>query len=179
LIHILYSSTILQHEKVIDELLEENAQLRTENAIAIQELFVDKHRMDRGELSVSTWRQYGYSSWRSLREDTEDIADHGSSKKVRRFCRRMLDDWSYFMTYLRRPGNPMTNNPAEEALRALVIARKLCFGSRSNYGRQWRASLQSCIETLRRHGHSVLNFLARVIAASRTGSSCPILFNDC
>ena len=145
---------------------------------AIRALFVDKHRMDRGEISVSTWRQYGYSSWGSLREDTEDIVDHGSSKKVRRFCRRMLDDWSYFMTYLKQPENPMTNNLAEETLRALVIARKLCFGSRSNYGRQWRASLQSCIETLRRHGHSVLNFLARVIAASRVGCPCPALFND-
>jgi len=145
---------------------------------AIQGLFVDKHRMDRGEITISTWKQYGYATWKSIREDTEAIARKGSSKKVCRFCKRMLDDWSCFLTYLRRPENPMTNNPAEEALRSLVITRKLCFGSRSEYGRQWRASLQSCIETLRRHGYSVLNFLTATIQAARTGSSYSLIFRE-
>ena len=46
----------------------------------------------------------------------------------------------------------MTNNLAEEALRTLVIARKLCFDSRSEYGRTWQAVIQSCVETLHRQG---------------------------
>lgn len=29
----------------------------------IRSLFIDKHRIDRGEISASTWRQYGYTVW--------------------------------------------------------------------------------------------------------------------
>ena len=140
----------------------------------IRSLFVDKHRMDRREIATSTWRQYGYTTWNDLRADVQAMTYEGSSKKVGRFCRRMLKDWGYFMSYLRTPDGPMTNNPAEEALRSLVIARKLCFGSRSEYGRQWRASLQSCIDTLRRHGHSVLSFLTAIIEAARNERPLPL-----
>ena len=140
----------------------------------IRSLFVDKHRRDRGEISTSTWRQYGYTTWCALKAEVEAMVYEGSSKKVGRFCKRILGDWGYFMSYLRSPDGPMTNNPAEEALRALVIARKLCFGSRSEYGRKWRAALQSCIETLRRHGHSVLSFLAATIEAARNERPLPM-----
>lgn len=140
----------------------------------IRSLFVDKHRMARGEIATSTWKQYGYTTWNDLRKGVEAMIHEGSSKKVSRFCKRMLSDWGYFMSYLRSPDGPMTNNPAEEALRSLVIARKLCFGSRSEYGRQWRASLQTCIDTLRRHGHSVLSFLTATIEAVRHGKPLPL-----
>jgi transposase len=70
----------------------------------------------------------------------------------------------------------MTNNPAEEALRSLVIARKLCFGSRSEYGRAWRAEIQSCIETLHKPGRCVLNFIADAICAERYGFVAPSVF---
>lgn len=67
----------------------------------------------------------------------------------------------------------MTNNPAEESLRSLVIARKLCFGSRSDYGRTWRAQIQSCIETLHRQGRSLLDFITDALQASRHGCTAP------
>ena len=73
-------------------------------------------------------------------------------------------------TYLKNPEFPMTNNLAEEALRNLVIARKLCFGSRSEYGKRWRESLHSCIETLKRQGQSILDFLAETIQQARMGA---------
>jgi hypothetical protein len=115
-----------------------------------------------------------HTVWSALKADVEAMVYERSSKKVIRFCKRMLSDWSYFMSYLRNPDGPMTNKSAEEALRSLVIARKLCFGSRSEYGRQWRASLQNCTETLRRHGHSVLSFLTATIEAVRNGRPLPV-----
>jgi len=60
-----------------------------------------------------------------------------------------------------------------EALRNLVIARKLCFGSRSIYEKKWRATLHSCLETLGRHKKSMLDFLAGVIQEARTGQPIP------
>ena len=140
---------------------------------SIQQLFIDKHRLVLGEISVSTWRQYGYRIWQHIEELVEDALENGLSKKVARALRRMQKGWKHFKAYLQRPDYPMTNNLAEESLRSLVIARKLCFGSRSDYGRAWRAQIQSCIETLHRQGRSLLDFITDALRASRCGSTSP------
>lgn len=152
--------------------LEETQQLG-EIHEAIQHLFIDKHRMERGEISINTWRQYGYQGWQYIECMVEQMLKSSPGKKVRRALRKIQNGWKHFKVYLQRPDYPMTNNPAEEALRSLVIARKLCFGSRSEYGRAWRAEIQSCVETLHRQGCSVLNFIADVIRAYRSGIPCP------
>lgn len=157
-----HPSTTLEETEVLGEVHE-----------TIQELFHDKHRLDRKEIAESTWRQYGYVKWNYIREILEDLLDDHPSPKVARACKRILKEWDHFMVYLRSRDHPMTNNPAEESLRNLVIARKLCFGSRSSYGRTWRASIQSCIETLRRNGQSILDFLTQAIQAFRLGNPCP------
>jgi transposase len=135
-------------------------------------LFVDKHRMERGEIGVNTWRQYGYRDWQCIARLVEQLLESNPGKKVGRALRKIQKGWKYFKTYLQRPDYPMTNNPAEEALRSLVIARKLCFGSRSEYGRAWRAQIQSCVETWRRRGFSVLDFIADALRAYRYRNPC-------
>ena len=140
---------------------------------SLQQLFVDKHRMDRGEISVNTWRQYGYQLWQYMEGCVEELLTSSPGKKTARFFHKLQKGWKHFKTYLRSPDYPMTNNPAEEALRSLVIARKLCFGSRSEYGKSWRAAIQSCVETLRRNGLSVLDFVTDAIRAYRCGSPSP------
>lgn len=157
-----YAATRLEETQKLGEIHEE-----------IQHLFVDKHRMERGEISIGTWRQYGYRAWQFIEGLMAEVLENEPSKKIGRALRRMQKGWKHFKTYLRHPDYPMTNNSAEEALRSLVIARKLCFGSRSEYGRAWRAEIQSCIETLRRQGRSVLDFIANAIRAERCGSTCP------
>jgi hypothetical protein len=143
---------------------------------AIQSLFIDKHRMERAEVSVSTWRQYGYKRWQFIENLVEDLLESNPTEKVGRALRKMRKGWAHFKSYLRRPEYPITNNPAEKALRSLVIARKLCFGSRSEYGRAWRAEIQSCIETLHKPGRCVLNFIADAICAERYGFVAPSVF---
>ena len=148
------------------------AQLLGEMHETLQKLFHDKHRYERGELNRSTWLQYGYKKWQVMRETIDALLKRELHPVLRRFCKKLLRDWKHFMVYLSTDG-PMTNNPAEEALRNLVIVRKLCFGSRSEYGRRWREVVQSCVETMRRQGRSVLDFLAETIRASRTGTPYP------
>jgi hypothetical protein len=145
----------------------------------IQYLFVDKHRMERGEVSVNTWRQYGYRGWQCIEDLVEELLESNPTKKVGRSLRKIQKGWKHFKTYLQRPDYPMTNNPAEEALRSLVIARKLCFGSQSEYGRAWRAEIQSCVETLRRQGRSILDFTADAIRADRYGYLPPSISTTC
>jgi hypothetical protein len=141
----------------------------------LQELFVDKHKAEEGKISESTWRQYGYTKWREIQDILEDLAVCGSTKKLRRFCKKVLKDIKHFFAYLRDLSYPMTNNAAEEALRNLVIARKLCFGSQSVYGKKWREELHSCIESLYRCKQPILNFFAAVIQASRANQTIPSL----
>jgi transposase len=150
----------------------EEAQLLGEVHEMLQGLFHDKHRHETGELGRSTWLRYSYSQWQVMREIIDTLLERGSHKALRRFCKKLLRDWKHFMVYL-STGGPMTNNPAEEALRNLVIVRKLCFGSRSEYGRRWRETVQSCVETLRRQKQSVLDFLTETIRASREGTPYP------
>ncbi len=142
---------------------------------SLQGLFKDKHRAGRKEISLSTWRQYGHIKWCSIQEELEELAKNGSTKKLRRFSTKLIQQMNCFRAYLKDPAIPMTNNPAEEALRNLVIARKLCFGSRSIYGKKWREALHSCVETLRRQGRSVLDFLAEVIRSVRLGIPAPVI----
>lgn len=138
----------------------------------LQELFHDHHRYKRAEIGRETWRQYSYRKWACLRERLEELKDCGSSKTLKRFCGKALSGWKHFMVYLAQDG-PMTNNLAEEGLRNLVIARKLCFGSRSPYGLKWREAVHSCVETLRRQKRSLLDFFAETILAARVQTSAP------
>ncbi len=47
---------------------------------------------------------------------------------------------------------PPTNNLAEQALRPLVVLRKITFGHRNLEGGERMAALMSVAETARRHG---------------------------
>jgi transposase len=138
----------------------------------LQMLFHDKHRYDKDDIGLGTLRHYSYKKWAWIREQFENLLGSTLCKKLRRFCKRVIGDWKHFMVYLAQAG-PMTNNLAEEGLRNLVIARKLCFGSRSIYGLKWREKIHSCLETLKRQGKSVMDFFAETIRAFRTSTPCP------
>jgi len=64
------------------------------------------------------------------------------------------------------PEVPPTNNLAEQALRPLVVLRKLTFGSRSRAGAERLANLLTVVETAKRHGHDVLAFLYKLLSRS-------------
>jgi hypothetical protein len=155
-----------------EQITQEETQVLGEIYETLQMLFHDRHRYDRNEISVETFRQYGYQKWAWIKEELETLLECTLCAKLRRFCKKALKGWKHFMAYLSQAG-PMTNNLAEEGLRNLVIARKLCFGSRSSYGLKWRESVHSCVETLKRQGKSVLDFFAETIRAFRIGAPCP------
>ena len=60
------------------------------------------------------------------------------------------DEW---LVFLDDAQVPPTNNLAEQALRPLVVLRKITFGHRSRDGGERMAALMSVAETARRHGH--------------------------
>ena len=150
----------------------DESQILGEIHALLQDLFHDRHRYERTEIGIVTWRQYSYQKWAWMRQEFNRLLEMTSFPSLKRFCKRALKDWRHFMVYLAQDG-PMTNNLAEEGLRNLVIARKLCFGSRSTYGLHWREVVHSCVETLKRQGKSMLDFFAETIRAFRMGYPCP------
>ncbi|HQR78567.1 MAG TPA: IS66 family transposase [Burkholderiaceae bacterium] len=96
-------------------------------------------------------------------------------EKLRAVAREFLLDWEVILRPLSDPSLPLTNNEAERALRHYVIARRISHGTRSELGSRAYALLASVIETCRRRGAVVLDFLGSVIAAARKGVALPAL----
>jgi hypothetical protein len=83
----------------------------------------------------------------------------------------------FLFTFLRRPGVPPTNNLAEQALRHLVIFRKICFGTRSDTGRKTHSILPSLVQTARRQGVLPREFLETLLTAD-TATAQAALYNN-
>ncbi|QDU29516.1 Transposase IS66 family protein [Anatilimnocola aggregata] len=60
---------------------------------------------------------------------------------------------------------PATNNLAEQAIRFVVLVRKVTQGTRSLAGRQWSESIWTAIVTCTQHGRSVFDFLSQTVGA--------------
>ena len=58
------------------------------------------------------------------------------------------------------PDVPPTNNLAEQAVRFLVILRKVTFGSRTRAGARRLGAMMTVIQTAKRQGKNVIRFLA-------------------
>jgi hypothetical protein len=84
----------------------------------------------------------------------------------------------FLFTFLRRPGVPPTNNHAEQSLRHLVIFRKVCFGTRSESGRETHSILPSLIQTARRQGNDVRSFLQTLLTAVTATAQAALYSNS-
>jgi transposase len=102
-----------------------------------------------------------------LRRELERLpqmpTDSERAARLQKRLRRYGDEW---LTFLDHPGVAPTNNLAEQALRAVVILRKLTFGSRTRAGAKRLGTMMTVIETAKRQGRSVLNFLHALFTMS-------------
>jgi transposase len=83
----------------------------------------------------------------------------------------------YLFTFLRNPGVAATNNLAEQAIRHLVIFRKICFGTRSDSGLKAHSVLTSLVQTARRQGVPPRQFLQTLLTAD-TATAQAALYNN-
>jgi len=82
--------------------------------------------------------------------------DSKKAKTLQGRIRRYSGEW---LTFLDHPGVPPTNNLAEQAIRFLVILRKLTFGSRTRAGARRTGAMLTVIQTAKRQGKNVIRFL--------------------
>jgi transposase len=136
-----------------------------EKATAARQFFAD----------VMAWVKRGcrwYRRWKAedgpekateaawLREEQarlEGVAlDSKKAQTLQGRLRRYRQEW---LTFLDHPGVPPTNNLAEQAIRFLVVLRKVTFGSRTRAGARRLAAILTVIQTAKRQGRNVIHFL--------------------
>jgi transposase len=107
-----------------------------------------------------------------MREALEEGVACGP-KKTAAMCRHLLKHERAMWRFVNTPGLEPTNNLAERMLRGAVIWRKKCFGNASEGGLRYVERVLSVMQTLRRRGHNVLDYLTDAITAHRNDRPPP------
>jgi transposase len=111
-----------------------------------------------------------------LRQLLEDASP--KSKRTRwhrRFANNLLKVWPALWTFVTVEGVEPTNNPAERALRAAVIHRKVSLGTQSDNGERFAERALSAAATCRLQHRSLFTYLSDLIAAHNRGDPFPAL----
>ena len=77
--------------------------------------------------------------------------------------------------FITTPGIGPTNNLAEQAIRFVVIDRRITQGTRSEKGRRWCERIRTVIATCAQQGREVLHFLSDSVEAHLSGGLPPSL----
>ena len=93
----------------------------------------------------------------------------------RQFANNLLKIWPALWTFVTVDGIEPTNNPAERALRAPVIHRKVSLGSQSRTGERFAERALSAAGTCRLRHRSLFTYLNELLVAHTRGDPFPTL----
>ena len=93
----------------------------------------------------------------------------------RRFANNLLKIWPALWTFVSVDGVEPTNNPAERALRAPVIHRKVSLGTQSKNGERFAERALSAAATCRLQRRSLFTYLSELITTHTRGDPFPAL----
>jgi transposase len=138
---------------------------------ALRELFAVIHRRER--LSGAVFQsQLEAARAEVLRCGAHDVpATKASGNLAKRF---EMHGESYFR-FITTPGVEPTNNLAEQAIRFVVIDRRITQGTRSEAGDRWCERIWTVIATCSQQGRSVFEYLEAAVAAWFAGTEPPSL----
>jgi transposase len=137
----------------------------------------------------AAWRAYQHehhdrtrlqADIRPVQTELRALLEAASPKKARnrwhrQFANNLLKIWPALWTFTIIDGIEPTNNPAERALRAPVIHRKLSHGSRSHDGERFAERALTAAGTCRLQRRSLFTYLSDLIAAHNRGDPFPAL----
>jgi transposase len=93
----------------------------------------------------------------------------------RRFANNLLKVWPALWTFVTVEGVEPTNNPAERALRAPVIHRKVSLGTQSEDGERFAERALSAAATCHLQSRSLFTYLSELLIAHNRGDPFPAL----
>jgi transposase len=129
---------------------------------AIRELFAIIHRRDEYETEQAfrgALEDQGYEVWTQA---TYRVPD---AKEARNLANRFDEHGQDYLRFITTPGIEPTNNLAEQAIRFVVLDRRVTQGTRSAAGRSWSERIWTTIATCTQHGRDVLDFLRQSVVA--------------
>jgi len=122
------------------------------------------HRRWKSHSASETGRDNEAAWLRREQARLESVAlDSKKAQTLQGRIHRYSQEW---LTFLDHPGVPPTNNLAEQAIRFLVILRKLTFGSRTRAGARRLGAMMTVIQTAKRQGRNVIQFLVALFTLS-------------
>ncbi len=101
-----------------------------------------------------------------------------SSNEAQNMADRFLIHGDSYFRFITTPAIEPTNNLAEQAIRFVVIDRRITQGTRGKSGRDWCERIWTTIATCTQRGLDVFEFLRQSLLSHWTGSSWPSLLLD-
>lgn len=142
---------------------------------ALRELFAIIHRQDQYP-SERAFRialeDQGYEVWLQATFRTPP------TKEAKNLAQRFRKHGAEYIRFVTTPGIEPTNNLAEQAIRFVVLDRKVTQGTRSVAGRHWCERIWTVLATCAQHGRDVLEFLVESIEAAFAQRAGPSLLPD-
>jgi len=100
---------------------------------------------------------------RKVLKDTLKEGYYCGDKRMKSFCKRVLEDFDCLWTFLRIHGMEPTNNRAERDLRPMVLWRKKSFGTKGKKGLEFVETAGSVVQSLRKQGRNLIEFLTQAL----------------
>jgi transposase len=115
-----------------------------------------------------------------IQTELRALLEQASPKKARnrwhrQFANNLLKVWPALWTFTITAGVEPTNNPAERALRAPVIHRKISLGTQSDPGERFAERALSAAATCRQQRRSLFTYLSELMVAHTRGDPFPAL----
>ena len=142
----------------------------------LRSLFGTIHRREEYASTETFERTLAQQAGKLWGEATTDVPD---TREAQALALRFEKHGDQYLQFVTTPGIEPTNNLAEQAIRFVVIDRKITQGSRSEAGRRWLERIWTTMATCAQHDKSVLDFLDNTIRAYFQKTPLPsLLFND-
>jgi transposase len=138
---------------------------------ALRELFEVIHRRE-GLSAERLASQLAAARARVLRCGTEDVP---ATKPSLNLARRLEAHGASYFRFITTPGAEPTNNLAEQAIRFVVIDRRITQGTRSEAGNRWCERIWTVIATCSQQGRSVFEYLEAALTAWFAEEAAPTL----
>jgi transposase len=138
---------------------------------ALRELFAVIHR--REKLSEAGFAR----KLESAREEVVRVATSRvpQGKHAQNLAKRFHKHGEAYFQFITTPGIEPTNNLAEQAIRFVVIDRRITQGTRSETGRRWCERIWTTIATCAQQGRSAFEFLLETVESHLCGAPPPSL----
>jgi transposase len=138
---------------------------------ALRELFAVIHR--RAQMTAAGFQKALEAARKQvLRAGTTGVPD---TKHARNLAKRFRQHGAAYFRFVTTPGIEPTNNLAEQAIRFVVIDRRITQGTRSEKGRRWCERIWTVIATCAQQGRAAFQFLLDSVQAYLSGTSPPSL----